>query len=723
MKPLALLFISLLAAEAYGSEVNLEWVGQGFSSTLLYYRPKRVELSETKPERVTRMPENVSNPLFGTISFGPREAPVAVTILLDEPENGPARLWVDSNGNGDLTDDPPVQWVAHQRTDKSGKTTTTWSGSAGIAITYGNEKRTLGIRLYRFDKNDPQRQRLKNTLFYYRDFGYRGSVTLDGKTFAAAMVDDSARGDFLGDAPDVMLLIDLNNDGRFEFPGEAFDVHKPFNIGGTTYKITGLTAKGGSFQLAKSAETVPETPVMPTKGAKPTAFEETSTTGQLIRFPSDYKDKLVMLDFWATWCEPCRAELPNLTEVYEEFHPKGFEVIGVSLDTEQTMPRLAGFIADNHMPWPQICDGKGWKAKLAQLYGVNAIPDAWLIDGKSGLIVAGASALRGKALRPTIERCLADLGKPTAEASDFKLVTNSFGTRVLVKQSSDIGKGDNSSSAKPAPEDPLVGKARELAKTGKFLTPANFNSLMKSPKPAPIAVLAAATQPLPGHEIAERAAQAYVRAGWIYHCSKCNQWHVRVAGGYAITKNTIVTAFHVMETPDTIKPGEGYPVVIRGNDEFLPIVSVLAADETTDAVILRVAATNLYPLAFSVHARIGDAAYCFSDPHSAHGYFSSGIVNRFYAGPGGSADDPANQRFNVSTDWAPGSSGAAILDECANVIGHVARIKPLLGGKPADDTDDHGETAVPTLMTLHEAVPAMSVLKLIEKANNAAATK
>jgi S1-C subfamily serine protease len=277
--------------------------------------------------------------------------------------------------------------------------------------------------------------------------------------------------------------------------------------------------------------------------------------------------------------------------------------------------------------------------------------------------------------------------------------------------------------SKPVPEDPLVPRARELAKTGRLLTSANFNLLMKSPKPAPIAVLAAATQPLRGREIAEHAAQAYVRAGWIYHCSKCDRWHVRIAGGYAIAKNTIVTAFHVMEIPDTIKQGEGYPVVIRGNDEFLPIVGVLAADENSDTIILRVATTNLYPLALSANARIGDAAYCFSDPRDVRSYFSSGIVNRFYTRAGGSANNPADQRLNVSTDWAPGSSGAAVLDECGNVIGHVARIKSLLGDKPIDDSDEHGESVAPTLMTLHEAVPAGSVLKLIEKTNIVTAVK
>jgi|GEM_PF-147969 len=736
---LALLLAIGWVAQAAGDEVRLDWLGEGLTAKIGYYRPVRVELSPSQPSRVTRLPDNVENPLFGTIRFGPRETPTEVTILLSEPATGAARLWVDGNGNGNFTDDPLIQWTAHQTTGKDSNGTF-WQGSAAIPVNSGPDQRTLNIRLYRFGNNNSQPSSQKNVLFYYLDSGFTGTLTLAGKTYGAALVDSSSRGDFRGaaDRPQaaVTLLIDLNNNGKFEPPGESFDVHKPFNIGGTTYEITGLTALGGSFQLGKSAQTVAETPVPPAleTGTQSLAFTKTSTTGQTIRFPADYRGKLVLIDFWATWCGPCRKELPNLTKVYAEFHSQGLEVIGISLDSEQGRQKLAQFTTDNQMPWPQICDGKKWDAKLAQQYGVHSIPASWLIDGSSGLIVAGGNELRGDALRPTIVRCLANRGKT---AAGKPISSGSV-------QSQPAMPIQPATSGRAAPEDPLVAKARALAQAIKLISAADFSALVLAPSPAPIPALkfdrglviaadglkslpsppiagiAAGAKPLRPREIADRAAQAYVRTGWIYHCSKCDHWHVKIAGGYAIAKDTIVTAFHVLRAPTTIKLGEGYPVVIRGNDEFLPIVGVLAADETTDAIIIRVAAADLNPLPFSTTAHIGDAAYCYSDPRGVRGFFSNGIINRFYTRAGGKDDNPADQRFNVSTDWAPGSSGAAILDDSANVIGHVTRIKALVGDKSIDDAEDHSANSPPTLMTLHEAVPAQSVLKLIENTNLAA---
>lgn len=121
-------------------------------------------------------------------------------------------------------------------------------------------------------------------------------------------------------------------------------------------------------------------------------FSQTSTDGKKVSL-SDFKGKYVLIDFWASWCRPCRMENPNVVAAYNRFKNKGFTVLGVSMDSNRD-PWLAAIQQDN-LTWTHVSDLKGWGNEVGKLYGVTGIPQNYLID-KEGKIVA--KDLRGPAL-------------------------------------------------------------------------------------------------------------------------------------------------------------------------------------------------------------------------------------------------------------------------------------------------------------------------------------
>ena len=100
------------------------------------------------------------------------------------------------------------------------------------------------------------------------------------------------------------------------------------------------------------------------------------------------KGKVVLIDFWATWCGPCVGEVPHVVETYKKFHEKGFEIVGISLD--QNKDALVKFTKGHGMTWPQYFDGKGWKNEISTKYGIHSIPAMWLIDKDGNIATKNA---------------------------------------------------------------------------------------------------------------------------------------------------------------------------------------------------------------------------------------------------------------------------------------------------------------------------------------------
>lgn len=129
----------------------------------------------------------------------------------------------------------------------------------------------------------------------------------------------------------------------------------------------------------------------------------TRLDGTALNLPKDMKGKVLVIDFWATWCGPCMREVPHMKEIYAKYKAKGVEFIGVSLDKANMAAKLAEFVKSNEMTWVHTYSGQGWADATVRQYGIRGIPSVWVI-GKDGKIITDQGRQN---LEEAIEKALA----------------------------------------------------------------------------------------------------------------------------------------------------------------------------------------------------------------------------------------------------------------------------------------------------------------------------
>jgi peroxiredoxin len=135
-------------------------------------------------------------------------------------------------------------------------------------------------------------------------------------------------------------------------------------------------------------------------GSKAPDFAQPDMDGKMVKV-SDFLGQYVLIDFWASWCGPCRAENPHLVKAYEKYKPKGLEILAVSIDDNKGRDAWLKAVEDDGLPWVHVADLKGWSNDAAVLYGVRGVPQNYLIDPTGNIVAVN---LRGEKLDVELEK-------------------------------------------------------------------------------------------------------------------------------------------------------------------------------------------------------------------------------------------------------------------------------------------------------------------------------